>query len=215
MAQRAGTAHDMIPLAHWLVEKSHEDQVTILAPPSLEPEAVEPATEDEVRKAQAVTSLQEAQLQVQAKALREAEEQVANMAQEHARKERELTDRLGAALSLRLAEEVEMAFQSLAQHVEDAVAEALMPFLETAVRDRAITSLVDLIRREVRNPDLAVLEIRAPASLHAPLAEALGQTGVAVTISDAAVVDIVCKGERLRFQDLASAWCAAITKDET
>ena len=205
----------MIPLAHWLVEKAREDHLRILTTPDTPKESVALcAKDDDQDETQAGSLVHVARLQELEHALREAEERFAHMAHEHARKEGELIDQLGDALSHKLAEEVRMAFHSLAENIEESVVEVLMPFLETTVRERAAASLVDLIRQDMRNRDSAVLEIRAPASLHGPLGEALGKTGIAVTISESATVDVVFTGERQRFQDLASAWSAAITKDE-
>lgn len=206
----------MIPLAHWLVEKTQEGQPPVFASPAATEESVQACLEDEPQdESKTVSSEQEAQLKELQQALREAEERLAQMARDHARKEQELADRLGDALSNRLGAEVAASFHALAQQVEEALAEALVPFLEVAVRDRAVKSLSDLVRQEVRSRDSAVLEIRAPEALHAPLAAALGETAVAITLSESTTVDVVFTGERLRFQDLASAWSAAITKDKT
>lgn len=206
----------MIPLAHWLVEKAQEEQLHLMTAAAAPEESPEPCLEDQGQDAAlAASSALEARLLELEQALREAEERLAHMAQEHARKEREITERLGDTLCRHLATEVATGFHSLARQVEEAVAEALMPFLEAAVRDRAVTSLVELIRQDMRNRDSAVLEIRAPAGLHGALAEAFGETGMTITISEAATVDVMFAGERLRFQDLASTWSATITKGET
>lgn len=206
----------MIPLAHWLVEKATEGHLLISATACSSNGSLEQCADDEDGvETQAASPEHAARLQQLEHALREAEDRLALTRQEHAKKEKVITNQLGEALVNRLALEITTAFRSLSQHLEGAVAEALTPFLETAVRDRAVESLADLILQEMRNQDKPVLEIRSPASLHEPLSGALSEVGVAVTICESKTIDVVFAGERLRFQDLALAWSAAITRDKT
>jgi hypothetical protein len=196
----------MIPLSRWLAERQSPAQALHIPDGLEEPACPMPALEIETDTVNAAAQREEELLA----SLREAEERLEQQVLARAARERELETRLGEDLSRTLQAGIAKATGSLLGMIEESLAMALAPLLEEQARSRSIAELTELIRRELRQADTPVLEIRAPSHLHDALRPLAGEAGISMTMTESACVEVVLAAERRRFEDLSSRWLDAI-----
>ena len=122
--------------------------------------------------------------------------------------------RLNGAWALHSASTVtaaaEAAFQHLRMALEQAVCAVLLPFLDEAIRARAAARLVELLAAEMAGGTGPILEIRAPALLHAPLAKSLEERGIIAALTESETIEIAARDGRSRFESMAQRWMAVL-----
>jgi hypothetical protein len=208
MAESAGRQSNVIPLSRWLSERPK--------PLGSSSPVMVPEERSICRNCAEIASLTVTESEAPSReeellaALEQAEDRLAKLIQSQAREVEELQNRLGHELNKHVEAEVARAFGDILGMLEESLTQVLMPFLAGEARMRANSDLMEMIRRELRETHEAVLDIRAPASVHEALAGLREQTGVSITVSESETVEIILATQRSRFEELSSQWCAAI-----
>ena len=198
----------MIPLSRWLAERQSPAQALHIPDGLEEPACPIPELDIETDAVSAAAAAQREEELLTS--LRETEERLEQQVLAHAARERELETRLGEDLSRTLQTGIAKATGSLLGMIEESLAMALAPLLEEQARSRSIAELTELIRRELQQADMPVLEIRAPSHLHDALRPLADEAGISMTMTESACVEVVLAAERRRFEDLSSRWLDAI-----
>jgi len=198
----------MIPLAHWLTERA-DAAGSLASEPALEefPQPDDIFEPESPPSGYSDTQGREEELR---EALHKAEQRLEELSLAHAEKERELLNRIGDELTSRIAAEMSRALDDVLSKLEEALGDVLRPFLCEQARAKAVSSLIELVKEELRQTDDPVLEIRAPADMHEPLL-ALRELGdVSSTLIESRTVEIIRATNRIRFEELSLRWCQAI-----
>ncbi len=132
-----------------------------------------------------------------------------------AARERELSERLGEALAMRLGQEVKDGLMRLQTDIETAVVDALGPFLEQEACRRSAVSLGSMIAQSLADISEPLIEVRAPQTLHGVLKAALAQTGVTIDLNEGPHVELAIGTRVTQFEDLAARWIEVLAGHAT
>lgn len=125
-------------------------------------------------------------------------------------------DAMWAARCLAVSETVLSALKAdLQKGLEEALEDVLRPFLADTIRARAQSELSDLIARELEMNGDALLEFRAPASMHDDIRSLLDRSGLKVMLIDSQKIEILSRTGSRQFESLAAAWIAHIRSGES
>lgn len=201
----------MIPLAKWLEGEGGHSPAPLLTavPEPAGPEMIVVERQEDERIA-AAARREEELLQI----IAHMERNAVLEREAHREHERSIRSQLGKEIREEVLSHIDSACAALRSSLEEAVAEALEPFLVAEARRRSAAALADLISQELKEAEEAVLEIRAPAELHAHLAAIADGASAQVQVAEASEIAVVFKGRKARFEELSRQWCAAISSAE-
>ena len=199
----------MIPLAQWLTDRAGSRAAA--EPPAEEPAEQAPTLEimtgGEMAANLEESENREAELTA---SLAAAEERAAELADALVRREQELGALLGEELGRRLEEGISQGFAAMQAMLEETLHDVLTPFLADAARSRVITELKDLLKKQLREADAPVMEIRVPPELHEALERVCQQLAPSATLTAGETVEVVFTAHRQRFEELSARWRAVI-----
>jgi hypothetical protein len=132
-----------------------------------------------------------------------------------AEQEARLNERWASHSAAMIAASADEAFQRLRGMLEKSICAVLLPFMQEASAAHASQGLLELLSGEFARNAGQILEIRAPAALHAPLVRLLEDRGIAAALTDSDVIEIVARDERSRFESMASRWAELLSESET
>jgi hypothetical protein len=108
-------------------------------------------------------------------------------------------------------EKLKEAFQHSLVEIEDrlskAVSEILVPFIEESARDRAVTSLVQVVRRQLSETPEVVLEVSGPQNLYDLFGKKTGELSSTIKFSENSSTDLVVKVSDMALSTGLSEWC--------
>lgn len=199
----------MIPLGMWLqqqgVECEASDQMVDLLLPNanpLDPEVVNVDRgfhEDVGRLMKCEESLATALQQL-------AEERASAVA-----REAQLLEQLGEQMIAALSESITSGLVVLQNSIENAIVDALTPFLETAVVRMSAKELVSSLRHAIVNSADPPIVVKVPRWLHPLLSAALDEITVPVIETDTRVMEVIFSSEKSRFEELSRHWALTIS----
>ncbi len=127
-----------------------------------------------------------------------------------AARETQLTEQLSGGAASQFADQVKVAFADLQFSIEQAVFEALVPFLNLEVSRKATSELLVLLQKAQSESADPLFEIRAPLHLIEHLRSALSRDGLSLTLQDGPEVELVFRSASIRFEELAARWIDAL-----
>lgn len=196
----------MIPIANWL--NGRESNAEHIVPPdSGSVDEIPQFFAEDAASQDFASHSREYELEA---SLRLAEDTLSKERLACLEREGRLKTELGTELHNFLKLEIDRGLSDLQSAIENAVAGVLRPFLEQEARSQAITTLMQLIREELRSRTHPLLHFNAPLELHPAISQLLEQLGVSSVLSEGAHIDLAFSADRTRFESTASQWLSAI-----
>lgn len=196
----------MIPIANWL-NGCESNAERIVPPDSGFVDEVPQFSAEDAASQEFASHSREYELEA---LLRLAEDTLSKERLACVEREKRLKTELGTELHNFLKLEIDRGLSDLQSAIENAVTAVLRPFLEEAARSQAITTLMQLIREELRSRTHPLLHFTAPLELHPALSQLFEQLGVSSVLSEGANIDLAFSTDRTRFEPTASQWLSAI-----
>ncbi len=107
----------------------------------------------------------------------------------------------------RLKEAFQQSLVEIEDRVSEAVCEILVPFVEERARDRAVSSLVQVVRHQLSEAPEAVLEVSGPQHLFDLFGKKAGELSGTIKFSENSSTDLVVKVSDMALSTGLSEWC--------
>lgn len=205
----------MIPMSDWFARRRSRHSVDELFPILVEAGDLEP--DDDIVQPGS-DALQKSRDEGYRIGLAEAERATAYVhAQEKEALEahhRETLSAMERQCAQLLADQISCGLRAMATELAASLTGVLGPFLDRAVRERAVGRLVEMVEEEIMRKQNALLEISAPSRLHERLSGILSERGLSAALVEGDPVVVTCRAERVVFEDLAERWITHIRGNE-
>lgn len=188
----------MIPLSRWLSEQDGK----ICALPDLAPDIENPpdlqssldAAFEQGRRAGMASA------EVSLEAALHAERQ------RFSQREQEIVTEWQVRCGEHITENIEAVFLELRSGIEAALTAVLQPFIEDAVRVRAIDKLFIMLDEELVAGTETCLEINAPPDLHADFSVRLAAMGINPKLTAGNTMNVTARLGSVTFESMAGLW---------
>ena len=123
---------------------------------------------------------------------------------------REWSARCSSGVGASVAE----AFADVRRCLETALTDALSPFLEEMVHATALQQVFHLLAGELTDTEDAILEIRAPATMHGHLSGFLEKRGLGAVLTESDRIEVVSRAGTAKFETMAARWIDLLREGE-